>query len=835
MIRLLARSARRYFAAHRLQLAMSILGIAVGVAMITGVDLATSSAQRAFQLSAETVSGRATHYLTGPAGRIETSFYRRLRADLGMRASAPVVEGYVRTTAGTFRLLGIDPFSEQVQGSDLSGFPEPGRLLGSSAGAALSLDAARRLGVQTGDSLRVTVSGREVVLTVAAVLQPDQASAGGWSDLILTDIATAQVALGMQGALTRIDLFTTDDDQAEAIARALGPRVQLERPAARTAALSQMTAAFDTNLQALSYLALVVGMFLIFNIMSFSVVQRRPVYSRLRATGVSRSLIARSVLTEAAILGLVGSLLGVALGALLGQALVHLVTRAINDLYFVVSVRDVPVSAVDLAKAFVLGLGSSVLSAWIPARQAASVPAADALRRSEDEVRFASRIAPMARIGVLLVLSGWGVLALPWGVLGGYAGLLLVIVGFALASPALIRLVLAAADRASLPLTGRMAMRGIRTQMSRTSIAIIALSVSVSAAIGVGVMVDSFRGTVVEWLDMTLRADLYVQPPTTVARLGGGVLGPEALTLMRGLPEVETAYGVLRTEIRGQDGPITLVVIEHGPASHASYRFTRSAVQDPWMEFGSGAVLVSEPFAYRNGISAGDSLLIQSPLGALWRPVAAEYVDYGSDVGVVLMDRSVYESMFGDEAYSGLALYLKEGADVGAVASEVRSLTAPYQSLIVQSNASLRRASLDIFDRTFAITWVLQVLALVVAVIGVISALSAIQLERAWEYAVQRAVGLRRGTLARLIILQSALMGALAGLLAMPLGVALAAGLVQVINQRSFGWSLEFTVAPSILAQALLVSVLAAVAAALIPARAASRVPLASRLKGGTR
>jgi putative ABC transport system permease protein len=813
---------------------MSILGIAVGVAMITGVDLATSSAQRAFQLSAETVSGRATHYLTGPTGGIETRLYTRLRTELGMRASAPVVEGYVRTTAGTFRLLGIDPFSEQVQGSNLEGFPSPGRLMGPAAEVVLSGGAARRLGIGSGDTLRVSVSGREVLLTVEALLEPGETAAEGWSDLIVADIATAQRALGMPGMLSRIDLFT-DDKRAQDVARALGPQVQLERPEARTAALSQMTAAFDTNLQALSYLALVVGMFLIFNIMSFSVVQRRPVYSRLRATGVSRSLIARSVLTEAAILGTVGSLLGVALGALLGQGLVNLVTRAINDLYFVVSVREVPISAGDLAKAFALGLTSSILSAWIPARQAASVPAADALRRSEDEVRFSARISPSARLGSLLVLAGWGILALPWGVLGGYAGLLCVIAGFALVSPALIRGVLWATDRVPLPLTGRMAMRGIRTQMSRTSIAIIALSVSVSAAIGVGVMVDSFRGTVVEWLDMTLRADVYIQPPTAVARLGGGVLDAEALALMRGLPDVAFAYGVRRTEVRGEDGPIALVVIEHGPASHPAYRFTRTAGEDPWADFAAGAVYVSEPFAYRSGITAGDSLLMQTPLGARRMPVAAEYVDYGSDVGVVLMDRGVYESKFGDPAYSGLALYLRDGADVGAVASEVRQLTAPYQSLIVQSNASLRRASLDIFDRTFAITWVLQILALVVAVIGVISALSAIQLERAWEYAVQRAVGLRRGTLSRLIVLQSALMGALAGLLAIPLGVALAAGLVQVINQRSFGWSLEFTVSPTILAQALVISVLAAVVAALIPARAAAKVPLASRLKGGTR
>lgn len=813
---------------------MSIVGIAVGVAMVAGVDLATTSASRAFQISAETISGRATHFLIGPGGSLETEVYRMVRVDLGLRASAPVVEGFVRTEGGTFRLLGIDPLSGEATGTSLAGFPEPAELLTTPGAVVISSDGARRLGVTVSDTLRATTSGRDLQLIVKGVVSVAGSEGGGWADLLVGDIATAQEALGLTGQLSRIELYTSDEE-ARRVSRSLGSAVDLVRPESRTAALGQMTAAFDTNLQALSYLALVVGMFLIFNIMSFSVVQRRPVYSRLRATGVPRRLIARSVLAEAALLGVVGSALGVALGAILGQGLVNLVTRAINDLYFVVSVREMPVGAADLARAFGLGIGASLLSAWIPARQAASVPAADALRRSGEEDRFQARIGSLGRIGAALILVGYGVVRLPLGIWGGYLGLLLVIVGFSLVGPSVIRSVVGWTSMLRLPLIGRMALRGIQTQMSRTSLAIVALSVAVSAAIGVGVMVDSFRGTVVEWLDMTLRADLYVSPPSAVARLGDGLLAAESLAALRAHPEVEEAYGVRRVPAQASDGPVSLVVIEHGPRSQKSYRFVETTSQAPWASLEAGAVYVSEPFGSRRGVAAGDTLVLTTAMGPTPVPVAAVYVDYGSDVGTVLMDRSVYEGLFDDRSFNGLALYLKEGAVAGRVGDDLRRETAQFQSLLIQSNQSLRAGSLEIFDRTFAITWVLQILALIVAVIGVISALSAIQLERAWEFAVQRAIGLRRGTLVRLIILQSALMGALAGLLAMPLGIALASGLVYVINQRSFGWSLSFRVDPAILMQALLVSVAAAVIAALVPARAARSLPLASRLKGGTR
>ncbi|MFT5143029.1 MAG: putative ABC transport system permease protein [Rhodothermales bacterium] len=831
MIRLLATAALRYFADHRLQLVMSVAGVAIGVAMVAGVDLATTSASRAFQLSTQTVSGSATLQLSGPAGTIDEKAYVALRTHLGVQDSSPVVEGYVRTDAGTFRLLGIDVFGRDAPGRALAGFPSPGELLLRPDRIVISGDAAARLRTNLGDSVRVSFAGRSNTLAVIGVVSPLESSGRqGWVDLMVTDISTAQRVLDSAGRLTRIDLFS-EETEALGVAQRMGEAVVATRPAARTAALSQMTQAFETNLQALSYLALVVGMFLIFNIMSFSVVQRRPVYSRLRAAGVPARLITRSVVAEALVLGVVGSLIGVAAGAWLGQVLVGLVTRAINDLYFVVNVREAALTAPELLKAGALGVGASLLAAWIPARRAARVSAAVAMRRSEEEEAFARQAPQGALIGLGLGTVGLVVILQSGGIAGAYAGLFLIIAAFALSGPFVILLTVRALSRLRWSLSGRMALRSIDSQLSRTAVAIVALSISVAAAVGVGVMVGSFRSTVVEWLGTTLQADIYVSAPGGGARLGGGLLTEEAVRVMRASPGVEATFGVRRVEITTSIGPATAVIVEHGARTRGAYRFLRSAAADPWSALQNGSVFVSEPFAFRHGVAPGDTLEVPTEQGVRRVPIAAEYVDFGSDVGVMLIDRAVYTAWFGDPGYGGLALYLQPESDVTAVAAEVSRATAGFQTLVVQSNASLRSASLEVFDRTFAITGVLQILALVVAVIGVISALSAIQLERSWEFAVQRAIGMRRGTLARLILLQSAIMGFLAGMLALPLGLALAAGLVFVINRRSFGWSLDFSIAPEILLQAVFVSVASAVVAALIPAWSTGARSLASRLR----
>ncbi|MDX1495343.1 MAG: FtsX-like permease family protein [Longimicrobiales bacterium] len=320
-MRLLTRASLRYLTGHRLQLLLSVLGVALGVAVVLSIDLAIQSARTGFRISAETVSGRATHVVTSDVGFVDDSLLARLRIDLDVEAAAPVVEGYAtsaRLPGRALRILGIDPFSEGPFRPYVAGGPngvDVGTLLTTRRGVVLASGLARAGGLSVGDSLPVTVEGEAWTLPVAAVIQPgDELARAGLADVLLMDVAGAQEVLRMAGRLSRIDLRFEDDDRGrsrlEAVRSALPADVGVQSVGTRSETMSGMIAAFDVNLTALSLLALIFGMFLIYNAVTFSVVQRRQILGRLRALGVTRGEIVRMILSEALWIGVVGALLG---------------------------------------------------------------------------------------------------------------------------------------------------------------------------------------------------------------------------------------------------------------------------------------------------------------------------------------------------------------------------------------------------------------------------------------------------------------------------------------------------------------------------------------------
>ncbi|NTU85257.1 MAG: FtsX-like permease family protein, partial [Chloroflexales bacterium] len=430
MPKLLLRTTLRYALRHPWQIGLCVLGVALGVAVVVAIDLANVSAGRAFTLSAERAAGRATHQIVGGPNGLDEELYRRLRIDLGMRDSAPIVEGYAQAPAlgdQTLQILGVDPLAEApfrpyLSPSAGSGSVDLSALITIPSTALLSEETARRAGVGLGQTLALRVGARTLALRVVGLLSPaDDLSRRALESVVITDIATAQELLGMVGRLSRIDLILPEDkgragggsgasasapDPSSLAARLsslLPPGAELLRSAARSSALAQMTRAFELNLSALSLLALIVGMFLIYNTITFSVVQRRTLLGTLRCLGVTRGQIAALVLAEAAAISVVGSLLGLALGVALGQGLVGLVTRTINDLYFVVTVRGLSVDPLVLLKGLALGITATLASAAAPALEATLTPPRTVLRRSSVEER-ARRLAPwLALVGALML------------------------------------------------------------------------------------------------------------------------------------------------------------------------------------------------------------------------------------------------------------------------------------------------------------------------------------------------------------------------------------------------------------------------------------------------
>lgn len=847
-MRLLTRASFRYHTKHPAQLALSVVGVALGVAVVVAIDLAVQSSREAFRVSAETVAGRATHTVVGGVGGLDDGLLARLRVDLGVREAAPVVEGVASSPAlpgMALRILGVDPFSEGpfrpfvVGGSaglDVS------RFMTTRGGAVLSAPTASEAGVALGDTLLILVDGRERRLPIVGLLEPaDRLARVGLRDLVLLDVSSAQSILDRPGSLSRIDLRlpagAEGDAQLDAVRGTLPPGARVEPAGTRTAALGGMIAAFDLNLTALSLLALVFGMFLIYNAMTFSVLQRRELLGSLRALGVTRGEVVRGILTEGFVIGSAGAAGGVLLGIVLGRGLVRMVTRTINDLYFVVSVDALTVPWEVLAKGALLGLGATMLASLVPAMEAAAAPPRVAQIRSAVEASARRAVPRAALAGVLLGGLGGVLLAVPSrSLLLSFAGLFLVILGMALLTPLgtvllvdLARPVLARAAG----ILGTMASRGVVTAMSRTAPAVAALVVAVSVTVGLGVMIQSFRSTLTRWLGGTLQADVYVSLPSVQASRADGTLDPAALAAFIAHPAVDGWSSYRGVELDTPEGHFRLVALELDPRGEASFDFQSGGGASAFRAFREGgSVLVSEPFAYRRGLEVGDSVDLPVARGPGRFAVAGIFFDYGSDQGVVMMGRAAFDRAFDDTGVTSLGLFLKEGADGEAVVGELTARAPPGQTVVVRTNAALRDGSLEVFDRTFRVTAVLRFLAFVVAFVGVLSALMALQLERARELGVLRANGLTPGQVWKLVTTQTGLMGVVAGILAVPMGLVLATVMIYVVNKRSFGWTLRMEVGPSVVVEAVALAVVGAVLAGLYPAWRMSRTSPAQALRG---
>ena len=832
-INLLTRTSVRYMARHPWLMGLSVLGVALGVALVVSIDLANESARRAFSLSSERVTGKATHQIIASTGDLDEGLYRYLRIEQKIRDAAPVVEGYVRIASvpnRTLQVLGVDALAEgpfrsytdQDAGIDLRTFmAQPNTCI-------IAAETARQLAIAPGDSLSIIVDGQTMALTLAGVLQADdERSAQAMADLMVVDIATAQMLFRMPGRLSHIDLLIPDNDTGTALEQkitdTLPDGVQLIRSSARSSTVAQMTRAFELNLTALSMLALIVGMFLVYNTMTFSVVQRRWLIGRLRTLGVTRNEIFRLILGEAALIALLGTVIGLLLGIVLGQSLVQLVTQTINDLYYVLSVRDISMGPFTLLKGIALGVGATLLATIAPAREATASSPGTVLRRSLEETRFRSKLTRLAQTGLALSAIGTVLLLLPGrSIVISYGGLFLILVGYAMLIPilvdktaALVRPVLARL----FGMTGRMAAGGIRTSLSRTSVAIAALMVAVSATIGVGVMVSSFRQTVTVWLDQSLQADIYVSAPTlTMRRIDADL--DEALVQRMLKSDVVTEYSTgFQTQAQSPFGPIDLVAFNLAPPSLTAFSFKEGEAESVWPAFQQKeSILISEPLSYKYDLHAGDVLELDTNRGKRSFEIAGVYFDYGSDLGTALIDRKAFEQNFGTAGTSTLALYIRDDLQPAEAISELRTLVDNDQEVLIRANQTLRALSMDVFDRTFTITNVLRLLAIGVAFIGILSAFMALQLERARELAVLRATGVTPAQLWRHVTLQSGLMGVFAGFFALPLGLILASVLIFVINKRSFGWTMQIEFSPEVLIQALILAIVAALIAAVYPA-----------------
>ncbi|MFK7995239.1 MAG: FtsX-like permease family protein [Granulosicoccus sp.] len=847
LLRILARSSWQFYRHHPAQLLLSMLGIVLGVGIVTAVLVTNNSSQKAFALSTEALYGRTTHQLSGAHG-LDQNEYVKLRKQFSHLPMAPVIAGHVAIGDRVYSLLGLDPFAEALfnrLGTTISSATQDGESLSEpddlpaltllqSNALIVSKDSAQNHGLPIGGLVTLKVGGEdhEALLAATYVSANPAATAG----LIVGDIAFVQELLSRGNKIDRVDLIL-DDKQVQVLSAAIPANLQLTPALSRTQTMRAMTRGFHINLTAMSLLALVVGAFLIHNTMTFAVVQRRELFAIKRITGITARTVLYSILLEAALISTVASLAGIVLGYFLSSALIRLTTRTINDLYFVLHVQEIWFSPWLIATGLVLGVGSSVLAASLAAMDAAATSPVQARQRSLLEERTHKLLPIMAFGGLMLMLVGVLLSILPvQSLIVGFIALMLIIMGYGLIIPwsvyAITRSLKPWLDKLGVGMS--LAAGGIYRNISRTGLAIAALSIAVSATFGVDVMIGSFRSTVDQWLSTTLQSDIYVTAPKAVSTENARFLASDSLQLAKAIEGVRSVSSGRSLDTRTSVGAIEMLVVQSHDETDQGFELIGKSLDKPWRLWQNNqALMISEPLATKHGLQSGDTLdVFTSKDGFLSFDVVAVFRDYGSSHGKLLMARPVFDRYWDAPGIGSLGILLEGTANDEDVIKALRlQLSTTDQPLLVQSNTAIHRQSLIVFDRTFEVTRVLRWLTVGVAFVGIFSALLALHLERAREFAILRASGATRRRIVGVVLTQTMLMGLLAGTLSLPLGWMMSEVLIKVINVRSFGWSMQSIMPASSIPETLFLALSSAILAGLYPAYRLSRRGIAAQLR----
>ncbi len=829
------------------QLLLGLLGVGLGIGSVVAIDTAIHSSEAALDQTLTQLNGRATHQIRGGEFGLPENLYRTLRLELGFREMAPIIEQEVRVVApesGILKLFGVDIYAE-------SDFRSWGRaasddftraLVTEPRAVVMSRARAQGWGLKVGDSIEIEAAGSRTTLRIVGLLASSDPSLDrAYSSILLADLATAQEVLNRCGRLTRIDLRLEGDPKARGeIESYLGPELVLEASSRRRESLAEMTRAFRLNLRLLSLFALVVGWFLIENTLRFSVIRRREIFGQLRLLGVTRRQILNAVMLDSLTLAILGSLLGVVSGWLFAQGLTDVVVKTLGDLYFNVEVTNLRIDPWTLAKVPTLALGASLLAAWGPAREASRVEPRQSSLRSQVEVA-SERTFKRRGIYSLIGLAGAALLFV-WpsdSLVVGYALLFVVLLSYANLIPPLVdRLTLLAgrlSERRSFVL--KLGLRGIRQNLSRTGFAISALAVALSMSTGITVMVRSFRGSVVEWLGDQVTGDIFISYSGTVARQGNRVeFDPEFVEAVTGLDEVRGAELNLNTTLRSEFGAVDVVVKELDRVDIPDYRFVGTTLSR-WPESieAPAACFVSEPFASRHELEVGETLELKTPVGVTPFRVEGIFRDYASDLGYVLLARAVFDRYWDHPGVTALALYARESVDPAQVLPAVERIANERLGQVSGLNLLLGRdlyeSTLKIFDRTFRVTDALKLISILVAVVGIVGAFLSLQIARSREFSVLRAIGVTPRDVGQLVVVQSLGMGLLAAILAWPLGCLFAVILTEVVNERSFGWSLDLRLSAYDFVEVVALSLVAALIASVYPALRIALQPLEAGLR----
>ena len=815
---------------------LTVAAVALGVAVIVAVDLASEASMGSFRSSLESLQGSASYEITQVGGVPETAYGELARLPVPLELS-PRIESFalLPATGEQVPLFGVDLVGDrQLRVAGATRRPELSAPIDES-----SVWVTASLGVPPGERLELIAGDRRLNLVVQGVLDSQGATAGRF---VVMDIAPAQRALGRIGLLDRIYVYTHGDerDWRAVLAPHLPSTVSILPAGTGTEDSRRMLGAFRWNLRMMSYATILVGAFLIYNTISAYIVRRRQQIGIARAVGASQAMVRAAFLFEGVVFGVLGASAGLALGRLLAIGALDAVGQTVSALYVSSTPGEIVFRPWTIAVAVGSGIGVSMLSAWFPAREAAGVAPTEAMAAATLDYKVRTMSPRLtAAAAVLAVLAGLLCLmpALDRIPVAGYAALVCLIGAAATISPRVTTLVLDLCGRLlAVPfgIVAAIAARGLAASLGRSAVIVTAMAVATALIVGMAVMVASFRETVVVWIEHRLQADFYVSPAGGSGRGASATMDEDAAARLETVPGVLDVGRYRTYPIRHAGIPATLgladVALYH---RHSGIEFLEGPAPEAiWPRLAAGdGVIVSELFSDRHGVRTGDTIRLPLSEGGVEFHVAGVFYDYSGERGFVIGDRNALLRYLPDRRVSSLGVYLEPGADLETSREALVEALSDLE-VVLSPSRTLRERSIETFDRTFAITWALEAIAIFVAILGMAEALLNLVFDRRVELAQLRMHGASMGQIRTLILVQAGMLGVAACLLGLVLGAAWSQVNLLVLHKQSFGWSVQLHWPVAFLAGALAVILAASVASGLYPARIGARLNPVEVLRG---
>lgn len=826
---------------HPLRTFLTVVGIALGVGSVVAVAIVNRTLVGSFERTVNLIAGRAVLQVLNEESGLSESLWLGIRATGGVREAAPTVEGFlpvVGFSGERLLIYGVELLADRnirdYQFIGPSSTFETARLfLTEPDSIALTESFSHRRGLGLGSRIALMTARGIREFTVRALLKERGVAKVFGGRFAVMDLATAQSALGKTGKLDVVHLTLQEgadvDRVRERIEGKLAGAATVESPEHRGAQIEHLLTSYRVGLFFVSLISLLVGFLLIYNAVSISVMQRRREIGTLRCLGLERSRVVGLFVCEAALYAVLGSLSGVLLGALFARAAVLVVGETVGNLFLELDMARTGLAVPDVALGLAAGMSVAVAAGFYPARQASLWSPLDGIRRGSF-IPPQQRVQRISFFGVVLVLTGlllWGT-SLPElspyaGFVAGLVATLIFLLGLCCLAPGFVVLfaaVLGGVVRRGSSVVGRIGLDHLARTPLRSGMTVGTLMVSLASILAIAVFIHSVRLSLVSWVDQMVTADLVV---TSGAKTAGPRTVPiheslgESLAKIAGVETVDY-YRLIRSRHRGK--PVLIESFSAKASSRLrSLPLLAGASRNPLESMARGeGVFVSESFQAKFGMGAGDSLLLATPTGEHRFEILGVYIDYSSDGGSVLLDRSLYKRLWRDSLVDAFDLWLVPGTAPETVLEQIQDAHGMDYQLFVSTHGDLKREVVGLMEQSFNVNYAVLVVAMIVSVLSLTNTLLASVLDRSREIGVLRAIGATRWQVRWVFIAEGGWMGGLGSFLGLVAGSIVSYHHVVYNTKVLTGWTFQYHYPSGLAALSLLAGVILCVLAAAIPA-----------------